>query len=656
MSIQAQLADGRVLEFPEGTDPAIIQAKVKEFMQTQRPAQETMNLDPNQGIGALEAGTIAAGRGMMSIMRGLGLADPEDPATKAAFSQLEEQRPIATMTGEVVGQSAPFLLGGPAVGAVKSIGGRALASAGLGALEGATIAKGEGGTTDEAIGSGLLGGTVAGALELAFPIISRTGGKLIRKVLGRNATAPIMDATGEVSSEFQTAMDRTGLTLDDIAVDTRRQLETGSIQDPAALLRKNFLEEQGIIPTRSNITGEASDFQAQQELFKRSGRVRQAIEGQDEALSRGFDNAISATGGSANRSNSTAFDFIADRSIDLDASINDAYKQARNLATTAKVVKPEKLVSEVKKIAGSGQATGGLPSAVRDILKEKGVLVASRGKGLDVINKVDANVAEQIRTDMNALFDSLSPYGKGKLRALKNALDDDVADAVGEDVFKEARAAKAKFEKDLSRAKVNKFDKRKKELVRDILENKIHPDRFFDEAVLSKPIRSTDLEQLKRYLLLDADGPGIDAWNDIRAEAMQRIKDQAFPEVGGVKALSRAKIDSALDRFGRDKLRVLFSQDERKFLNNMKKVAEFREPVRGTALGRGPSAQAVGALEAALKKIALVGGVFQDIAIDTRGKITIQPPALAPLKVNELSRLTPVGVAGVAATHNQEEN
>lgn len=38
MTIQAQLADGRVLEFPDGTDPAVIQAAVKRMLSQQAPA------------------------------------------------------------------------------------------------------------------------------------------------------------------------------------------------------------------------------------------------------------------------------------------------------------------------------------------------------------------------------------------------------------------------------------------------------------------------------------------------------------------------------------------------------------------------------------------------------------------------------------------
>ena len=87
----------------------------------------------------------------------------------------------------------------------------------------------------------------------------------------------------------------------------------------------------------------------------------------------------------------------------------------------------------------------------------------------------DPTQAEGIRQDLNALHDSLTPFGRKKLSDFKNALDSDVSRDVGEDIFESARSMKAKFESDLSRVKVNKFDKRKVNVLRDILENKINP-------------------------------------------------------------------------------------------------------------------------------------------------------------------------------------
>jgi hypothetical protein len=77
MVMQAQLADGRVLEFPDGTDPAVIQSTVKRVVSQQAPQGEVSNDIPidnagdsgsllgdagRAGLGALEtAATIGTG-------------------------------------------------------------------------------------------------------------------------------------------------------------------------------------------------------------------------------------------------------------------------------------------------------------------------------------------------------------------------------------------------------------------------------------------------------------------------------------------------------------------------------------------------------------------------------------------------------------------
>lgn len=54
MTVQAQLADGRLLEFPDGTDPAVVQATVKRMISTaQQPVQQEVdqtNIQPSQAL------------------------------------------------------------------------------------------------------------------------------------------------------------------------------------------------------------------------------------------------------------------------------------------------------------------------------------------------------------------------------------------------------------------------------------------------------------------------------------------------------------------------------------------------------------------------------------------------------------------------------
>ena len=57
---------------------------------------------------------------------------------------------------------------------------------------------------------------------------------------------------------------------------------------------ESFLQDQGIVPTRAQVTGDATQFQAQQELAKTSGKVRRALEGQEAVLASRFENAVTA--------------------------------------------------------------------------------------------------------------------------------------------------------------------------------------------------------------------------------------------------------------------------------------------------------------------------------------------------------------------------
>jgi len=659
---------------------------------------------------ALDAFLVGAGRGLTTVGRGVGAVDPEDPATSRAIAELKEQRPISTISGEVAGETAPFLLPGGAITKATTIPGRVAGAAGLGVAEGGILSRGQGADAATTTKSAGLGGLIAGTFEVVFPIIGRLGSKIFRNVTGKTPTTPLLNKQGQPSQEFVTALDKAGLSFDDIASEANRLVDVGDVDDAVSVTRKAFLEDQGITPTLPQVTGDATQFQAQQELAKTSGRVRRALEGQEAALSSRFENAVTATGGSANKSNSPVVDFIADRSIDLDESISAAYKRARELAPNEKVIQLDKLSSTLNSLKDFEKSTGGLPSAVKGFLRQRGLIDAqgnlitaskkvtsdiarlkSRSKRLginidesgvatnalgQVDNKItselaelnakntgrllNATEAEALRVDLNSLFDTLKPLGKRKLRDLKNALDSDVEKAFGVDSFSQARASKARFEDDLSRAKINKFDSRKKNLVRDILENKINPDRFLQESVLSKTTRSADLEQLKRFLHLDTTGgkdAGVQAWNDLRAEAMEHIKNTAFKEVAGEPALSRAGLEKALDQFGRDKLRVLFSQEERKFLTNMLKTSKLREPVRGTALGRGPSAQAVQNLSKAVNRIPLInsifGGATELVASDVSGRAILRQPSLTPLKPSGLTQATPALIPLITAQEQQ---
>lgn len=636
---------------PDDVDPNDDRLKrlVAATRAQQRPAKK---VDVSQDVGPFEAVAIGAGRGLTKIGRAVGIADPETEFEKQQFEQLEETRPIASTVGEIAGETAPFLLPGSAIGSIGSAATRFVSTALLGALEGAAITRGEGADVKGQFAGAGIGGVAASAVELVLPRISRVGRQVIRRVLGKAPGGAVVDAAGQPSQEFISALQSEGKSFDEVVAQVNDEI-VEEIADPDQFARKAFLESQGITPTKAQITREAVDFQAQQEAAKTSGAVRDALEVQESVLTSRFDNAVLGTGGQAVTPTSTVTDALVGKATVLDKEISQLYQTTRGRLGTEKVVKFTSTLDLLKKLKPSNRRANGNIQAMMGALKNKGVV--EKGQ---LVGRLSVDDAEDVRKLANELFDPQNSFANGILRQVKEAIDDDVFTASGDDVFSQARAAKAKFESDLTRAKVSKFDTRKDNLVRDILENKnsVDPDQFVDKVVFNKKWRATDIQQLKDYI--STDEAGRQAFDDLRAETLDSIKNKAFfgpKDRDGVQALSRDKLQRALNSIGLEKMKVLFSEEERGFFRDMLKVTELREPVRGTAIGRGPSAQAIGKLEQKLRNIPIFGNLVDFIDFDASGKAVLKArTARKPLTLQTSQPVSQLAVAG--AIPSEESN
>jgi hypothetical protein len=606
-----------------------------------------------ESIGPIEAGLIGAGSGLKTIGRGLGIAEPERPSEKQAMQELKAARPISTTTGEILGESAPFLLPGAGLAGLTGRAAQVAGTAALGATEAGIISRGKGEDIGRQFVSAGIGGTVAGALELALPVLGRIGGKAIRRILGKAPDGAVVDATGQPSKELIDALSETGQTYDDLIREAQDELSKQAV-DPKQAARKAFLKSQGIDPTKAQISRNAADFQTQQEAAKTSSMVRDALERQESALTTRFNNAVLETGGDAASPTSSIVDSLTEKATILDQNISGLYQAAKKAIPVDKNIRFDKLTGTLKQLAPSDRRAGGNISAIVGDMQAKGIL----DKNMKVVGRVDVAAAEDLRKLTNELYDEKNPFGNMLLRKVKDKLDDDVFNAAGDDFFKEARKAKTDFEKELTRAKISKFDSRKDNLVRDILENKIDPDQLVDKVVFGKRWRPDDVKQLKDYVVTSEGGKK--AFDDLRAEVLENIKTKAFigpVDESGIQALSRDKLQKALDSIGKNKLGVLFNKKEMKFLDDMLQVSKLREPVRGTALGRGPSAQAIGRIEAALKSNPLFRAILESVSLDAQGRAVLKA---SPARIKTIQRLPPArgaltAPAAVALTQEEQQ-
>jgi len=444
---------------------------------------------------------------------------------------------------------------------------------------------------------------------------------------GANIAKGSKKITG-ITDDVEQTLVRENISVDDLSPENVTKIQDAVSKDLTAQIeRAEFLRSQGIEPTKAQITRDATDFQAQQEVAKTSGKVRDALEGQEALIVNRFDESVAGTGGQPVTSGSSITDTVINRSTELDNEISDLYKLARERASGEKNVRMTELASLLKRKAPSDTATQGLIKSIKGDLQAKGII----DKNFKVTGRVDVDTSQEVRKFINTHFDSTSDLGRGFMREFKDALDADTLKAAGEDVFKQAIKSKAKFEADLNRSKINKFDKRKTSLVRDVLENKIDPDKLAQQITSGAKYRTEDLNQLKTYLTKtgtpDQRKAGVQAWDDLRAQTLDSIKEKSFigPEdAAGNKTLSRAALETALKKVGESRLNTLFSKQEKKFLDDILRVSKLREPVRGTALGKGPSAQAIEKLNSKLDNLGIIKSLIQKIALDRQGKAVLK--------------------------------
>ena len=547
------------------------------------------------------------------------MADQATPEEQASFEALKSQSGGAQI-GEITGQVAPFVAPGLGIGNIASLPARVAASSALGATEGGVLSAGQGGDAEQIVKGAILGGVIGAGGEAILPIANSVGRATLKKlgVRRRGAGARAVTPDGSPTPELTQALDSRGATVDDLVAASSPEVAG----DPAAnATRLAAFEKLGITPTEAQRTRDVDLFVEQQDQFRRGGKVRKALDEQETQLTERVANAVTDTGGAPRTSSQTIIEAVEDKSIRLDGEISSLYTEDSNRAAGEANVRPVKAIDSLKANAPLNTRSDGTVKAIRDQMQVMGV-----AKGFKSTGRIDVAQSEELRQFANSLFDGANPQGRKVIRDFKEGLDSDVFSAAGEDVFNSARQAKRNFERGLTKEAKNKFDRNKTSLVRDTLENKIAPEDYFNRAVKGKSkYKAADLMDLKRYLSEGTPedvAAGQAAWNDLRAETMQFIKETSFTgpvRADGSQSLSRAQLQKAFSSIGNDKMNILFSQQERGFLKDLAGVASLKEPPPGTFTGSGPSSPAIDKL-----RKSLTGWIpFADEAVSSvQGKIS----------------------------------
>lgn len=659
---------------------------------------------------------VEAGRGLMGKYAGARITEDrygrpivETPSgekrylNRGGFSVGDIPRAVRGTLG-FVEEAAPYLTGGGAARPAVQVGYQGLVGLGTEAVKQAERAMG-----GEEVAPSRLATTplMVMAGDLFGRGVFRVGAKVYNRLTGKPAAAAtqvIDENTGQFKQEAVREM-RQNASSQDIdnqifytmvdeaesgALNPEQMQQFARVMDeyitsgqatPAQMERYNMFRRMGLEPTRAQVTRTADDFTVQQDLAKETGAVTAALSQQQQQLRRAFETAEAKTGGTVQSEVAPLQKAVIDKAVKLDNAIEGLYRRADEAYPDTPVIDIRGYIAKLMENDFLDKKSGGTYSAlIGQVRKDFGVDLNKLDQPVLVTPK-QAEVIRQTANDMyapNVAFDGAAGTSNKIIREAKEAIDKDVANALGKDAYKEARSAYQEFLRGLDRKQLSKFSQNQKSLIRDLLEEKIPAERVFERVIVSKGYDAKDLKTLKNYIVGrkgTINRAGAAAWNDLKAETISYIRNNAFSgpldELGG-QALSRAKLQTILnDRIGRNKLKVIFNPEELKFLDDILEISRLIEPIAGKLQGSGPSGLAIEKAGRILR--GATGRISQGLVdmagavINSARKAAAERTALsgaAPIVervVEEAVKISPrVGAAGgatgrvTAATLNEE--
>lgn len=589
-----------------------------------------------EGPGVLGQFGAGVSRGAQTIGRGLGLLEPETPEERAQFEALSDDF-FAVSVGEIVGEALPFVplaAIGPVAGVTSFIG-RALIGTGIGALEGGVITRGKGAAEEEvAIGAGI-GGAIGGTAEALLPSFGRLVSRVFKK-LGRSPKGQLITEAGTPTPEFQDALDKTGTNFDDLtreSVETFTRAAPGTVPEQAA--RAARFEAQRIPATTGDITQELAEQAAEQRaLAMATGEagepLRQLKLQQSEAFKQQVTSLVDSLGVPDKAGESLKSALVGRKKL-LTKEKNALYKEVADAAPEAAnfpIVTDsiEAALPDARTLRRLGRIAGSQIEGVKDLLVEFGI--DKSDEALEQFAKEGGEVTpltlgnfEEFRQALGQLQSADTTGATGvAIKNIREALDGEAslideavtgAGIVDQSIVDTLKAARARVRTIKTEFSPQSITGRLIGTKRDGVTPVIEASKATQE--LLRP--TAPIENLQRTLqsLRDSGSVGARAVGDLRAsiimDALEASLKAPSQKTLGIQTIGGNQFAKFLDKFGDDKLKLLFRGDEKALnaLNNLKQTAlditpQERAVPRGSAtvildlvnrFGRAPGLAAI---------------------------------------------------------------
>lgn len=555
------------------------------------------------GVGALTQDPRAAEH-VINKVREWGTYQPRTAAGQAGLQNVASAvEPVANALGaaeRTLGEGALELTGSPTLAAAAhSIPTALLEVIGLAGAKGATNVK------------------RAGSMPKTKPSTAAQWESV--KFVREKGINPV-DESGQFTKE---AMELIAANVDEV------ERRVKGVLSPEELENYNLFSKRGVEPTKANLTRKTDDWRNQKDAEKRGGSVSEVVAGQDRRLAELAEEGIAGTGATADdlpSTNNSIFSAIDGSASASEQLISEAYAVARQRAgVDGRVVTLDDLATSLR--SGEDNVTRGVIGAIRSELEHVGVIAPD---GRLTNKRLTVNEAESVRQYMNELWPETKGVARKRLRTFKQMLDEDVATAVGEDVFADARKANSDYMRTIERSKRDHRDKSRASLLEDILENKVDEGQIYNKLINARP---DDFKTVKNFLSSTTEGQ--QAFQNFKAQVLREALTKATGHLGradgGVPIFKANQFSKAFAKMrvkgegGGSLYSEIFSAKERALIEDIERISELRIPSANVAQGSGPSGYQMA--RNALRRMPVMGEKLADELDDIADKATVLNPA-----------------------------
>lgn len=496
---------------------------------------------------------------------------------EARQSQLRDQAnysgvDLGELGGSIAAKAPLYVAGGAPTAGVKGLAAFAGREGAIGGLDGSLMHSK---STSEQVGNTMLGAAGGAVGGVAGVGIGKTVGSVIKKGSrvaanrsGRTATAAtklVDDAITETGIRVNQA------TRNRLVNDATKNLSKSKQIDATAAVRKSLLEDNGFKGTQAQLSKRPEEWRAERELAKNNSDLNNTHVGNNEQLTSKWESLADETGARPVDNNArmeSTFQTLKQGDEARQADIGAKYNAAREMGGNDAQLNHMRFIDQTS-LELEEQGLGSfLKGDIRGVFKgmfDNPDFKLTHGKSEEIVKILNARL--KTTTDGNE---------RAALAIVRKNLDNEVDRSIDElggalpngDINGGLAGARGAWQEARGAAR-DRFQDLDSNPALKAATDDMAPDKAFDKLVLKANER--DLVKLVDSLKNSPEGQQNLA--DLQGATIESFIGKATRADNG--AFSTAQLNKAIESFGNNRMRALFTPEQIARINDIQKVGDI---------------------------------------------------------------------------------